>query len=194
MQITNIKVVFGGSFNPPTIAHYEISKAIIERFKVSDLVFVPTSLNYGKKTLISNKSRIEMLEIMCKDLPNSRVSDFEVIQPEYKGTYFTLKHFQGYYFVMGADNLIEIETWKNFPNVVSENKFIIFNRNNINIFGILNKESLKPYKDNFILLDDISIPDVSSSAYRKTFDKTIVLSDIHKYVLKNKLYRGENNE
>ncbi len=57
MQNIDINVIFGGSFNPPTIAHYEISKAIIDKFKVNDFVFVPTSLNYGKKTLIDSKMR-----------------------------------------------------------------------------------------------------------------------------------------
>lgn len=194
MQNIDINVIFGGSFNPPTIAHYEISKAIIEEFKVNDFVFVPTSLNYGKKTLIDSKSRIEMLEIMCKHLPNCRVSDFEIKQNKYKGTYFTLEHFKGYYFVMGADNLIEIETWKHFPDVVRENKFIIFNRNNIDVESILNKETLKDYKDNFLILDNISIPNVSSSAYRETLDKRIVLSDVHEYVIKNKLYKRWFNE
>ena len=37
-KIKNINVIFGGSFNPPTVAHYEISKQIIEHFNVLDFL------------------------------------------------------------------------------------------------------------------------------------------------------------
>ena len=78
---------------------------------------------------------------------------------------------------------------KNIFCFLSKNKFIIFNRNNIDVESILNKETLKDYKDNFLILDNISIPNVSSSAYRETLDKGIVLNDVHEYVIKNKLYK-----
>lgn len=190
----SIKVIFGGSFNPPTIAHYEICKAITKRFNVSDFVFMPTGISYGKKSLISSSHRYNMLEIMCSLIPNSRVSSFELEQEEYKGTYYTLEHFKGYYFILGADNLIEIKTWKNFPKVIEKNKFIVFNRNHTDLNNIFCDEDIAPYKSNFIVID-IMISDVSSTLYRKTLDETIVLPEIHNYVIENKLYEGsEKNE
>ena len=32
-NIKGIKVLFGGSFNPPTKAHYEIAKEVIDKFE-----------------------------------------------------------------------------------------------------------------------------------------------------------------
>lgn len=189
MELSNINVIYGGSFNPPTIAHYVVSKEIIKRFKVNDFVFMPTSLNYGKKTLIDDKPRMDMLAILSSHIPNTRVSDFELKQEKYMGTYYTLEHFKGYYFVMGADNLNEIETWRHFPDVVKNNKFIVFKRNNIDCYEILNKDNLKAYKNNFIIIENFLAPNVSSSEYRKSLDKSIVLDDIHEYVINNKLYK-----
>lgn len=186
-----IKVIFGGSFNPPTIAHYEISKIITEKFNVSDFVFMPTGISYGKKTLIAGNHRYNMLKILCSLIPNSRVSTFELEQEEYHGTYYTLEHFKGYYFILGADNLIEIKTWKNFPKVIETNKFIVFNRNHTDLNNVFNDKDIAPYKNNFEVID-VTISDVSSTLYRKTLDKKIVLPEIHKYVLENKLYEGSD--
>ena len=79
-KIKNINVIFGGSFNPPTVAHYEISKQIIEHFNVLDFVFMPTGNNYSKPELINASHRYKMLELVCKKLKNARVSDFEMTQ------------------------------------------------------------------------------------------------------------------
>lgn len=187
-KIKNINVIFGGSFNPPTVAHYEISKQIIEYFNVLDFVFMPTGNNYSKPELIKASHRYNMLELVCKKLKNARVSDFEMTQEKYKGTYYMLEHFKGYYFVLGADNVKDIVNWINFPKVVSDNKFIVLNRNNIDLSKILNQEKLINYKDNFIIFNDFTVSDVSSSKYRMSLDPKYVLEEVHEYCVVNKLY------
>jgi len=188
-NIKNINVIFGGSFNPPTIAHFEISKQIIDTFNVSDFVFMPTGNNYSKPELIDSKHRYNMLNILCSKLTNARVSDYEMNQTKYKGTYYMLKDFPGYYFVLGADNVKDIVNWINFPNVVKENKFIVLNRENIDLSEILSNEKLIDYKDNFIIFTDFITSDVSSSKYRCSLDSKYVLPEVHGYVLKNNLYK-----
>ena len=142
-SIKKINVIFGGSFNPPTVAHYQISKQIIETFEVVDFVFMPTGNNYNKPELIDSSHRFEMLKLVCNNLKNARVSDFEMNQNNYKGTYYMLQNFPNYYFVLGADNLKDIVNWINFPKVVMENKFIVLNRDKFDLSEILNSNELK---------------------------------------------------
>lgn len=181
-------VLYGGSFNPPTIAHYYISKSIIDYYDVEDFVFLPTGSNYRKDELISGYCRINMLKILCKHLNNARVSDYEINQKEFLGTYHSLKKFKDYYFVIGADNLKEIIKWKNFPDVVKNNKYIVINRTGIDIDMILNGD-LKDYRDNFIVFDRFININVSSSEYRKTKNKDLLLEDVYNYIKENGLYR-----
>ena len=37
-------IIYGGTFNPPTIAHFEIAKYLMNKFPNSKLVFLPTPL------------------------------------------------------------------------------------------------------------------------------------------------------
>ena len=107
-----MKIIYGGSFNPPTIAHYEIAKYILDKFPESEIVFVPTAQHYNKPGLCYDIDRINMLKILCHKLGNrASVSGFEIYQKEYLGTYYTLKHFGDCYFLMGADNFDYIEKW-----------------------------------------------------------------------------------
>ena len=47
-----MKVVFGGSFNPPTIAHEKIIELLYKRY--DEVIIVPNGRKYIKKELFSN--------------------------------------------------------------------------------------------------------------------------------------------
>lgn len=188
-DIKGIKVIFGGSFNPPTKAHFEIAKMVIEKFQVVDFIFLPTGNVYNKANLIDAKYRIEMLQLLCDKLNNASVSDYEMRQTKYLGTYKTLEDFRGYYFLMGADNFITLPQWINYPNVVINNKFIVINRDGIDCLKFMKEEDIiYEYKDNFIFVDDFKEIDISSSKYHQTKDKNLLLEEINFYIEKQNLY------
>lgn len=58
--------IFGGSFNPPHKAHFQIAKEILNQGLVDRIIFVPTGNRYNKKDLIPNKYRYEMLKMMTR--------------------------------------------------------------------------------------------------------------------------------
>lgn len=189
MDVKGIKVLFGGSFNPPTKAHFEIAKKVIEKYEVTDFIFLPTGNVYNKPNLIDCKYRIEMLQILCKKLNNASVSDYEMKQKKYLGTYKTLEDFQGYYFLMGADNFITLHSWINFPNVVINNRFLVINRNGINCNEYLETVNvINEYKDNFIFVDDFKEIDISSTKYHQTKDESLLLDEVNEYIKKYSVY------
>jgi len=184
-----MKILYGGSFNPPTVAHMEIALKLYQEFEVEELVFLPTGNVYGKPDLAPISDRINMLLIMCKYLKNAAVSDFEANMSEYKGTSYTLDHFKGYYFLMGADNFDYIEKWIDYPNVVIKNKFIIVPRSGYDLDSKFNSiDILKKYRDNFIVLDFEKI-DMSATMFRNSFDKDVVINEIYEYIEKSGLYK-----
>lgn len=65
-----MKVVYPGSFHPPTVGHVDIIRRAAALF---DEVVVAVMLNSEKKYIFSSKERVEMLRTCLSDVPNVRV-------------------------------------------------------------------------------------------------------------------------
>ncbi len=186
-------VVFGGAFNPPTIAHREIYFHIKKYIEFSHFIYLPVSSLYTKSSLIDNKHRYKMLGLLVKDLNKASVSSLEIDDLEFLGTYISLKRIQEKYneevaFVIGADNLNNLHNWKHAKSLLKEFKFIVINRNKLDILqSIKNNSFLKEYMDHFIVLPKFNM-NVSSTIFRETFNPEYVTDSIFEYIMQNNLY------
>lgn len=189
-----MKIIYGGAFNPPTKAHYEIAKYIIEQYPGCEFIFMPAGNVYQKPGLEKDVKRLEMLQLVCKKLDNkATISTFEFDQEKFCGTYCTMEQYQGAYFLMGADNLAEIEKWIKYPEVVYQNKFIIMPREQYDIEAIIEaNEVLKKTRNHFIILHEFDKIYISSSAYRLKKDDSLLLEEVANYIKENQLYQEEN--
>lgn len=179
-------VLYGGGFNPPTIAHYEIIKYLTKHF--DKVIVMPTNNNYKNKMLASFDDRVKMLEAMTKDMGNVEVSRFEENDESYLGTAHTLKLLNHPLFVIGADQLALIHTWINATELVRDNHFIVFPRSGINREELLESEFLKDYKDNFVIVKDFKEINASSTAFRNNRDYSLVTDEVRVYIINNHLY------
>ena len=183
-----MKVVFGGSFNPPTIAHEKIIELLSKRY--DEVVIVPNGRKYIRKELFSNKNRVEMLNLIAQKYHNVVVSPLE-LEREFKGTYYTLRELNHPVFACGDDCLFDFKTWMNAEKLLEENTFLIFTRNN-NVEEIrkqiCNDNFLSQYQDKFDIIS-INYPNISSNSYRKTLDQNYLSNDIKAYIDRNKLYK-----
>jgi nicotinate-nucleotide adenylyltransferase len=188
-----MEIIYGGSFNPPTQAHYEIAKYIIANFPNDEFFFLPTNNFYEKDNLKDFQYRVDMLTLVCKRLgPKAKISTFELELDQYLGTDYTLRHFHNPCFAMGADNLLAIEKWINYPNVIIDHKFIIFPRNNINLEKLFtDNKILKKYKNNFMIFDKFEELYESSTEYRNTKNSKILLPEVACYIEKNNITKEQ---
>ena len=93
-------VVMGGSFNPPTLAHYKLMKVAIEELEADIGFFVPVSDAYLKRKMrhshppvvLSPELRVQMLQSMCID-SRMRVCENEIgtIEPRTVPTLMALQ-------------------------------------------------------------------------------------------------------
>ncbi len=186
-------VVFGGAFNPPTTAHKEIYFHIKKYVDFDKFIYLPVSNLYTKSSLIANVHRLNMLELMVSELDNAFVSDLETIDSDFMGTYNSLIRLQEKYkddiaFVIGADNLHSIHNWKNALSLLAEFKFILINRDKINIEKHLdNDKNLAKYKENFIILPGFNM-NISSTVFRETFEPSYVPEQVFDYIMTHGLY------
>lgn len=183
-----MNILYGGAFNPPTIAHFEIIKMIRNKFPNDKLIILPAGDHYKDINIVSFNHRYNMLKILIDKIDqNIIISDYENKLDKFIGTYYTLKFFQNPHFVIGADQLRDLHKWINFPNIIKENYFIVFPRDGIDMKEILNTEDFKNHKDNFILMDSEEL-NVSSSDFRYNNKTSVLDSDVFKYILENNLY------
>ena len=128
---------FGGSFNPPTIAHLEIVKAAKKEFNLDRIIIVPMGDKYEKKDLIPFKYRYNMLEAMFREFDDVEISTLQVNQQERLYAIDTFEIIDQKYknddrfFIMGLDNFINISNWKESEKLLKDRKYIIFKRDNI---------------------------------------------------------------
>jgi len=187
--------VFGGAFNPPTVAHKAICQHVQSRLKVKEFIFLPVSSLYTKRSLASNFHRLQMLNAMTRGMAGVSVSAMELDDPDYFGTYHSLVRIQERHpeekiaFVIGADNLAKLYKWINAGVLVSEFKFIVINRDKRDLEAAFAADPfLAQHRESFIALPDFDSP-IASTSFRETFDSAIVTPEVYDYVMTHQLYR-----
>lgn len=197
----NSIAIFGGSFNPPTIAHINLAKQILDKMKnIEKIIFVPVSTKYNKQGLAPDEDRLELLKTICQDHPNMEVSSLELNSPRQLYTIETLKIMQKQnpdktiYFIVGTDNLKELETWHAANEILQQFKIIVLERDNDIMEKIIsNSLFLKQYRESFIKLKFNKIK-LSSSYIRQKVQmgeeiKELVPEKIYKDILR--IYKKE---
>jgi len=189
-------VVFGGAFNPPTIAHQQIFYYVKQHLDCTEFIYLPVSSTYTKRSLASDQHRLQMLKLMTRNLPGAKVSTMEFDDPDYLGTYQSLVRIQELHqgeiiaFIIGADNLAKLPKWINIKGLLNEFKFIVINRNHLDIRQMIEDDRLlSQFPDAFITLPDFDV-DVSSTAFRGTLDPGSVTTEVYDYIMVHELYRG----
>lgn len=188
------EVFFGGSFNPPTVAHYHILKLLSEELDAKVLL-VPNSddYHYHNKDLLEFNKRIDMLKLLTKDLKNVHIDEGEQ-KRTFKGSVETLKAYNHPWFVIGADSLAFISTWIEAKKLIKQNRFIVLNRPGYNVEEIFeNDKLLSGNRQRFIVIN-YELGDISSSAFRKTYDKTLLTKEVFNYIQQNNLYKEVKDE
>lgn len=190
--------VFGGSFNPVTIAHTTIIDKLESLDYINKVIILPVGNHYKKDYLIDFKYRKEMLELAI-DINKVLISDIElhcqlktieslsIIQKEYPNEKIA--------FVMGADNLLCIKTWYLYKELLKKFYFILFNRDDMEIKDIIqNDEVLKNYEHKFII-ESIHIKNnISSTKVRNMVKNNLncckyINDNVFSYIGKNNLYK-----
>ena len=156
-----MRVVFGGSFNPPTIAHKEIIKKLSSMY--DEVIIVPNGANYDRKSLDIYEHRINLIKILTNDLPNVTISDIEQTR-EFVGTYQTLRDLNHPVFAFGDDWIESFKGWKNSQVLLEENNLKKFDLivNTMNKFYVNDSEEVKINDDGFDKFYDSLFPKSSN--------------------------------
>jgi len=141
--------ILGGTFNPVHLGHLALANSAIEAFNLSKVLFIPCSKPPHKtsKVLASARHRLAMLKLAIKGDPRFEISDVEIKRggPSYTiDTITQLKRTSSdgveYYFIIGADSLLELHTWKKVHKLLKLCKFVTFGRPGVNTHKLKRKD------------------------------------------------------
>lgn len=194
--------VFGGCFNPPLNSHFSLSEQLINEYdNIEKIVFVPVNSKYRKADLISNEHRYKMLKNICDKNEKFEVSRIEIDSNRPLYTIETLREFQKEYpeyeiaFILGSDNLKELNIWVKADEIVKDFKIYVLERDKDSVEQILeSNEFLKENKQSFIKAKNTITSNLSSTFVREKLKegksvKYLIPDEVISYVLENKLYQ-----
>ena len=174
-------VVMGGSFNPPTLAHYMLMKEAINAVDADIGIFVPVSDAYLKRKMrhshppvvLPPELRIKMLRAMCAS-SRTVVCEKEIgtINPQTVPTLISLQEENPdatLYFLMGADKLKLLISLTDKRDFLTKFRVILYSRENTMVEEALrNNEVLSRYMDRIVILPQPKgVDGISSSTIRE---------------------------
>jgi len=182
--------VYGGSFDPPHLAHKEIAKTILNKLEIDKLLIIPNAKNSYKELKTDPHHRMNMLKLLFENDKNINIEDYEIKNKDkYSYTYKTLlylkdkyKDLKRLYLVIGLDQAITFKTWDKYQLILNLADLIVINR-------YLKEDVVLNFKYRML---DFNF-NISSSLIRdkiknrKNFDD-LIDKKVYFYIKENKLY------
>ena len=174
--------VFGGTFNPPHIAHKRLALEAAEKAKLDKVFVIPTYTPPHKiaKNLLSGDDRIELCRrTFYEDI--FEISDIELKREGKSYTVDTVKQLLSelentkLFLIIGSDMLLTFHEWFHYEEILKSVTLIVISRENE-----IDRNILKAYAENTLNLKeengDIIILDLppevlSSTQIRELIEK-----------------------
>ena len=161
-------IIFGGSFNPPTIAHERILQSCVDYSQNlnADIWIMPSGNRTDKQISTPRDVRIKYLDAMIKSVNSSNVTivTTELDREIYVETYDTLQRLlidypdRTFLWVYGADSIETMAVWKNGQWLLDNLEILVVRRNGSVIHPLAKK----------VTVLNVDIPDgISSTVVRK---------------------------
>jgi nicotinate-nucleotide adenylyltransferase len=200
--------ILGGTFNPVHFGHIAIAKIALYEFALGEIVFLPLGLPPHKRNeyIAPPESRLDMIKLAIEEEKRFSVNTIELYRDGFTYSVDTLEILTRenrnteYYYIIGADSLFELKTWKNFERVFCLTNFICVLRPGQDDMEVkeyaerLNEE----YGYKFFVAEDKG-PDISSSDIRESAAKGRLKSGllpekVLRYIEKKHLYMDKSSD
>ena len=208
MSCQNKKVgIMGGTFDPIHYGHLILAQNALDTFSLDEILFVPSGTPWLKEStkVLSKNKRVSMTGMAIEDNPDFALSTIEIDREGNSYSYETveeLKRLQpktDFYFIMGADSLLEIERWKHPDHLMTECTLLVAVRDDCDREG-LEKQIIyltDKYQADIKILPANRI-DISSTKIRRMIRegksvRYMLPDQVIRFIQKNHLYRQETS-
>ena len=208
--------LFGGTFDPIHLGHLRCAQEVWEAFNLSQVIFIlaATPPHKRDRAIIATHDRWNMVSLAIADNPSFALSDVEIKREGTSYSIETISHYhrtmkegERLFFIVGADAFLEMETWKDYPQLFTLCDFIVISRPHFDPLQapVLQSEGFKqqdktgnlfhhPSGHSLHLLEVTPIG-ISSSEIRRAASEGksltyLVPKEVEKYITRKRLYRG----
>ncbi len=128
--------LFGGTFDPIHCGHVKAAESVQRIFDFDRILFIPSYIPPHKESVdvASAEHRLKMVELALSPFDRFSPSSIEIDARGMSYSIVTLNRIKemfpraDIYFLLGIDAFVEIETWKDYENVLEQCSFIVMSR------------------------------------------------------------------
>ena len=128
--------LFGGSFNPPHLAHLIVAEQVREQAGLDRVLWVPchTPPHKDEQELAAPRHRLAMVRLAVEGNPFFEVSDIEIRRGGRSYTIDTIRALQAQHpdwelmLILGEDSLRTFHTWRAPEEIVARVPLIVYHR------------------------------------------------------------------
>jgi len=190
--------IFGGTFNPLHNAHMRVAHVALAQYELASVLFVPNGIppDRGPVEGVTGEDRYRMIQAAVAGEGRFAVSRIEI---DRKGPSYTIDTIralkedcrQGICFILGADRLRGIKTWREPEALLRSVPFLVAPREGVSagVFGQAPFDMAEVYA---LKMEEV---DLSSSWLRDKVARGEGIAEwvplrVAEYVAKNGLYRN----
>lgn len=195
--------LIGGTFNPVHYGHLLAAEYSRNEMGLDTVIFVPAARPPHKdgREILDAGLRYEMVRMAIEDNPGFAISDHELERPGPSYTVDTIHYFEQLYpgkiiyFIMGADSLLLMKTWKDAGVLAARGNFIVVTRPGYHVkWDEAPLSELPGDLRNRLVFLEIPGMDISSSEIRRRVQmgksiKYMLPGSVEHFIMKNGLYR-----
>lgn len=161
-------LLFGGAFNPPTIAHVLNVKYLSDTLCYDNFIVFPTGDPPHKEIeCLDDETRFLLSKKVFEEISGVTVSDIEFQLEGDSYTYRTLEEFSKSYkdmhLILGMDSFLSLPKWKNVDRILELANIIVLRRGG---YEFKPHELYENNKEKFIFIEN-PIFEMSSSFVRE---------------------------
>ena len=210
MSKKNKKIgIMGGTFNPIHNGHLILAETAYHQFGLDEVLVMPTKNTYYKRMndLVSEDERTKMVTLAIEDNDHFTLSLEEINREGTTYTVETLRNLTSsqpdvdYYFIMGADSLYHLETWKDVQQILDMAIIVVAGRGSEGSGSSLNSqiEYLENKFDATILKLRSPVMEISSNDIRRRVRegesiRYLLPEKVRQYILENDIYKNREKE
>ncbi|HET6567985.1 MAG TPA: nicotinate (nicotinamide) nucleotide adenylyltransferase [Rhodothermales bacterium] len=128
--------LFGGSFDPPHVAHLIVAETVRDQFGLDRVLWIPAFIPPHKQEnhLVAPGQRLEMTRLATQGNPAFSVLDLEVSRQGISYTVDTIRTLQDenpgvdYALILGGDSLRGFPSWRRPEEILRRVRLIIYDR------------------------------------------------------------------
>jgi nicotinate-nucleotide adenylyltransferase len=119
--------LFGGSFDPPHLAHRALARIAMQTLALDELRWLPAGAPWQKagRSLTAAEHRLAMLAELLADEPGQVIDERELHRVGATYTIDTVRELQAeqadaqWFFILGQDQYGRFDTWRDWPELLS---------------------------------------------------------------------------